>query len=113
MRIEDRDSEELLSPEAAAEVAGCSVRTIRRAYLSGSLIAYRNAHGRFVRVRLGDLRAWMMSGLACSPALSEPELRRVEYGERRFAHDGQASQNLSLLKDARRKRARASSDLGV
>src|SRR5680860_356538 len=52
--------EDLLAPAAAAAIAECSVRTIRRAYSSGLLLAYRDANGRGVRIRYGDLRAWMM-----------------------------------------------------
>ena len=96
-------SEDLLSPAVAADVAGCSVRTIRRAYLSGSLVAYRDAHGRSVRVSYGDLRSWMMSGLACSPALSEVELKRVEYGEAKRS-SSKRSENLALLLEARKRR---------
>jgi excisionase family DNA binding protein len=53
-------SEELLTPAAAARIAARSVRTIRRAYASGTLLAYRDANGRGVRIRYADLRAWMM-----------------------------------------------------
>src|SRR5436309_14601223 len=43
----------------AARIAQRSARTIRRAYLSGRLVAHRDGNGRGVRIRYGDLRAWL------------------------------------------------------
>lgn len=53
-------SEELLSAAAAAAIAERSVRTIRRAYKTGQLAAYRDGGGRRIRIRRTDLRDWMM-----------------------------------------------------
>jgi excisionase family DNA binding protein len=53
--------EQLLSPTSAAQIAQRSVRTIRRAYASGELTAFRDGGGRCVRIRYRDLREWMMS----------------------------------------------------
>jgi excisionase family DNA binding protein len=58
-RVTVRD-DDLLSPAAAAEIAERSVRTIRRAYSSGRLNAYRDRSGRGVRILYRDLRGWMM-----------------------------------------------------
>lgn len=46
-----------LTPQQAAELASCSVDTIRRAYRSGELPAYRVGAG--VRIVREDLDAWL------------------------------------------------------
>lgn len=51
--------DDLLTVADAARIAQRSVRTIRRAYLSGRLIAHRDGNGRGVRIRYGDLHAWL------------------------------------------------------
>jgi excisionase family DNA binding protein len=47
-----------LSVEAAAAEAGVSVDTIRRAYRSGSLLAFRPGGTRRIVIRREDLQAW-------------------------------------------------------
>lgn len=54
----------LLTVAEAASIVGRSVRTLRRAYLSGSLRAYRDGNGRSVRIEYADLRDWMKRGIA-------------------------------------------------
>jgi excisionase family DNA binding protein len=49
---------ERLSVEAAAAEAGVSVDTIRRAYRSGSLLAFRPGGTRRIVIRREDLQAW-------------------------------------------------------
>jgi excisionase family DNA binding protein len=61
MELRLSNESRMLTPGAAAEVAGCSVKTIRRAYSAGTLVAYRDGGGRGVRIRYGDLRDWMMA----------------------------------------------------
>jgi hypothetical protein len=60
----------------AARIAQRSVRTIRRAYLSEKVVvAHRDGKGRSVRIRYGDLRAWLMAEVisqATEPAGSQP-----------------------------------------
>jgi excisionase family DNA binding protein len=51
--------EQLLTPARAAAIAERSVKTIRRAYSSGRLPAYRDGGGRCVRIAYRDLRAWL------------------------------------------------------
>jgi excisionase family DNA binding protein len=51
--------EQLLTPARAAAIASRSVKTIRRAYSSGRLLAYRDGGGRGVRIAYRDLRAWL------------------------------------------------------
>lgn len=46
-----------LTPQQAAELAACSVDTIRRAYRSGELPAYRLGTG--VRIVREELDAWL------------------------------------------------------
>lgn len=108
-------NEELLSPTAAAAIAGRSVRTIRRAYRAGALVAYRDGNGRGVRIRYDDLRQWMMAGLAASPAMKDESkarllMRPVERSDmgKTVARQGALSENLALLNAARaRQRGRA------
>jgi excisionase family DNA binding protein len=61
--VDDRrrlGSDELLSAAAAAAIAERSVRTIRRAYSSGRLAAYRDGGGRGIRIRRADLHDWLL-----------------------------------------------------
>ena len=102
--------EDLLTPAAAAEIAARSVRTIRRAYTAGALPAFRDGGGRGVRIRYGDLRAWMMCepvvvgpvGAPSSPAshllsaIAPPTVRS----------SSALSENLALLRAAREVRQR-------
>lgn len=93
----------MLSPAAAAVVAGCSVRTIRRAYLGGTLLAYRDGRGRGVRIRYGDLREWMM----CEVVEAGAAERHAELGGRSVRGSrGGGSDNLALLVAARERRAK-------
>lgn len=90
-----------------------SVRTIRRAYKSGALLAYRDGSGRSVRIRYADLQDWLMSEPAASPA------RRARASARPLrssaARGGTLTENLALLRAARAARARraAGSDRGA
>jgi excisionase family DNA binding protein len=118
VNVADRhDSEELLTPAAAARIAARSVRTIRRAYANGTLLAYRDANGRGVRIRYADLRAWMMrepvavkGGERSAPAPASvagaPPARRA---------GSTLSENLALLqaaREARRRRGRPAGSAG-
>jgi excisionase family DNA binding protein len=94
----------MLSPRAAAAVAGCSVKTIRRAYWSGTLVAYRDARGRGIRIRYGDLRDWMMAEVVAAVGGVEGLRVEVVNGESRGRSSG-VSGNLELLLAAREKRA--------
>ena len=49
----------MLTVAEAARIAHRSVRTLRRAYLSGNMVAHRDGNGRGVSIRYGDLRAWL------------------------------------------------------
>lgn len=97
--------EALLSPARAAEIAERSVRTIRRAYSSGRLVAFRDGGGRSVRISYGDLRRWMMSEEIVSSATPpRPPLAPLATAS---AGNGGQSDNLALLRAAREHRRRA------
>lgn len=91
--------------EAAVE-ARKSVRTIRRAYRTGKLAAFRDGNGRGVRIRYEDLRQWMMATPAAAPPPSadiERPLGQIRHRKR--SKDRQKpSENLRLLKAARQRR---------
>jgi excisionase family DNA binding protein len=104
----DYDDDELVTVAVAAEIANRSVRTIRRAYLSGRLIAHRDGNGRGVRIRYRDLRDWMMAGpiaTTASTALRAPEPAAGRNRVRRPVNGHGPSENLRLLNAARRLRA--------
>ena len=98
--------EDLLTPAVAAVVARRSVRTIRRAYLGGALVAYRDASGRGVRIRYGDLKSWMMSEVVDgSNELLRGGSSDLAVGERRPVRPvRRESSNLALLVAARERR---------
>jgi excisionase family DNA binding protein len=48
----------LLTPEEAAAIARCSVKTVRRAYATGVLTAYRRRGSRAVRLDKQDVVDW-------------------------------------------------------
>jgi excisionase family DNA binding protein len=51
-------SPKLLTPEEAAAIARCSVKTVRRAYATGALTAYRRRGSRAVLLDDRDVLAW-------------------------------------------------------
>lgn len=95
---------DLLTVAEAARVARRSVRTIRRAYKGGTLVAYRDAGGRGVRVRYEDLCRWMTSEMVVT-ALGFDGLGAVGVaGKRRLGLTSSRSENLALLAAARHRR---------
>jgi excisionase family DNA binding protein len=98
-------NDDLLVPIDAAEIATRSVRTIRRAYSSGRLTAYRDRSGRGVRIRYGDLRNWMMAEEISSTGSKADELTTpLSAGA---CPPGSFEQSLSLLRAARGSRRRS------
>lgn len=97
--------DDLLSPAQAAATARRSVRTIRRAYRRGTLVAYRDGNGRGVRIRYGDLHQWLLAGTASAPprrtnAPPPPGPRkRLDMGGKTATEE--RSENLDLLNAAR------------
>jgi hypothetical protein len=97
--------DDVLSVRDAARVAQRSARTIRRAYLSGKLVAHRDGNGRGVRVLYGDLRAWLLAELVAprsAPASSEIAADVDVTRARPRVRTG----NLELLTATRRRRVR-------
>jgi hypothetical protein len=97
--------DDMLIVNDAARIAQRSARTIRRAYLSGRLVAHRDGNGRGVRIHYGDLRAWLLAELVTprsEPASSELMARVDVKRARARANTG----NLELLTAARQRRAR-------
>ena len=98
--------DDVLTVADAARVAQRSVRTIRRAYLSAKLVAHRDGNGRSVRIRYGDLRAWLMADVI-TRATEPPSPRPVGRAEVRKRAEGRAKTgNLELLTAARARRTR-------
>jgi hypothetical protein len=106
-RLHDED---MVTVADSARIAKRSVRTIRRAYLSGRLVAHRDANGRRITIRYGDLRAWLLA----DPIIPESEppsselVGRVDV--RRRAPGPATTGNLELLAAARRRRTRRARD---
>lgn len=98
----DLQGEDLLAPSDAARIAARSVRTIRRAYSSGQLRAFRDRGGRGVRIRYADLRDWML-GEEISPTAGDGE-RAETVITRVDAPPGSREQSLALLRTARSSR---------
>lgn len=108
--VDSLNRDDLLTVAMAAALAGRSPRTIRRAYRSGALLAYRDGNGRGIRIRYGDLRQWMMAAtVGMSARQEEDEVRQLRSPLERLDMNGKASsrrgpsENLALLKAARRR----------
>jgi excisionase family DNA binding protein len=102
--------DEVLTVADAARLARRSVRTLRRAYVSGKLTAHRDGNGRGVSIRYGDLRAWLTAEvIASAPALA-PSRAIARPNVSGKADAGVTTGNPELLTAAlqrRRRRARA------
>lgn len=72
----------LLTPEEAATVARCSIKTVRRAYTNGALTAYRRRGSRAVLLDPDDVRLWVRGQLVRPSApptdSSRPRRRSTE-----------------------------------
>jgi excisionase family DNA binding protein len=93
-------ADEFVTTAQAAQIVGCSRRTIRRAYISGALIAHRDGNSRRVRIRPCDLREWMIAepipASAMNMAAAEPAFRSARSSRR---------SSLELLRAARATRS--------
>jgi excisionase family DNA binding protein len=98
--------DDMLTVTDAARIAQRSARTIRRAYLSGRLVAHRDGNGRGIRIHYGDLRAWMLAELVAprSEPTSSELMARVDLKGSRSSR--QNTGNLELLSAVRRRRSR-------
>jgi excisionase family DNA binding protein len=103
-RLHDDD---VVTVADAAQIAQRSIRTIRRAYMSGKLLAHRDGNGRGVRIRYADLRAWLLAQ-PIRPAREQPASRPVaRINVRKRPEGGAKTENLELLTVARERRGRA------
>lgn len=97
-------SDDLLTVAVAAEIAARSVRTIRRAYRRGALVAHRDGNGRTVRIRYGDLWNWMTAKPVALPSVAtDPPTGEIRHRKRADSRSG-PSENLRLLDAARQRR---------
>jgi excisionase family DNA binding protein len=64
----------LLTPEEAARIARCSIKTVRRAYAMGGLTAYRRRGSRAVLLDNQDVLAWARGELLQPTARMMPNL---------------------------------------
>lgn len=108
-------SPNLLTPEEAATIARCSVKTVRRAYATGALTAYRRRGSRAVLLDDQDVLAWARGQLlqptapATSPLESmsaEPQARKPTTRVEQVARTSNPGSQLrfDLSKDALRGR---------
>jgi hypothetical protein len=97
--------DDLLTVAEAALIAHRSVRTLRRAYLAGRLVAHRDGNGRGVTIRYGALLAWLTADVVRPPSAvaSSNPVPRVDV--RRHANAQGQTGNLELLSAERRRRA--------
>jgi excisionase family DNA binding protein len=101
-----RHDDNVVTVAEAARIAERSTRTIRRAYMSGSLVAHRDGNGRIVRIRYGDLRAWLLAEVV-SPKPEPPASDAVgRLASRVPAHRPRDSGNLELLAATRERLGR-------
>jgi hypothetical protein len=101
-----RDNDLITVADAAAEAEKCE-RTIRRAYRRGALEAWVDGNGRSVRIRYGDLRAWMMAR-STRPAPKRIERDRVRRSSPSGPRSEGTAENLRLLAAARGQRDKSS-----
>jgi excisionase family DNA binding protein len=107
MARERGEIDSVLTVAEAAVIARRSVRTIRRAYRSGRLSAFRDGNGRSVHIRYGDLCEWLMAGSASAapPSLGIDRPYGQVRHRKRADERSRASENLRLLKAARQRRS--------
>src|SRR3954453_7739632 len=97
--------DDLLTVAEAARVAHRSVRTLRRAYLAGRMVAHRDGNGRGVTIRYADRLPWLTADVLRQrsvAATSKPAVR-VDVRAKNAPSD---TGNLELLSVARSKRER-------
>jgi hypothetical protein len=98
------DDDDMLTVADAARVARRSVRTLRRAYLSGRMIAHRDGNGRGVTIRYGDLRAWLTAEVIRRAPTAARAVAQVDVRTRAGAPA--ATGNAELLSAALQRRGR-------
>src|SRR3954453_4970217 len=96
--------DDLLTVAEAGRDAHRSVRTLRRAYLAGRMVAHRDGNGRGVAIRYADLLAWLTADVIRqrSVAAARRPVVRVDVDAKNAPVD---TGNLELVSAARTKRA--------
>ena len=107
--------DDTLTVADAARIAQRSLRTIRRAYLSGKLVAHRDGNGRNVSIRYSDLRQWLLAEeITPETGVLQPLVGRAEIRTPGKTHAKTGNlELLSAARERRRRAARASSPGGV
>lgn len=100
----DYRDDDLLTVAEAARIAHRSVRTLRRAYLAGRMVAHRDGNGRGVTIRYADLLAWLTADVIRPrpEAYASKPVVRVDV---RAKNAPVETGNLELLSAARSQRA--------
>jgi len=70
-------SPKLLTPEEAAAIARCSIKTVRRAYATGVLTAYRRRGSRAVLLDNQDVLAWVQGQILQPTAATTPPVESM------------------------------------
>jgi excisionase family DNA binding protein len=97
-------SSELLTPVEAARLVRCSLRTLRRAYTSGELAAYRSPGGRSVRLLREEVVAFFLAETVDGrPLRTRPRKRRAA---RQTAHTPAVNGDPLSIEAIRARRAR-------
>ena len=89
----------LLTPEEAAKIARCSIKTVRRAYANGALTAYRRRGSRAVLLDNQDVLAWARGELLqptghTMPNVDSKPLRQTQRNSARREDGGPRSRKL-------------------
>jgi hypothetical protein len=116
LRSNHRD-DDLLTVAEAALIAHRSVRTLRRGYLAGRIVAHRDGNGRGVTIRYADLTRVAdrrgRSAAVARPVMEPDRARRRPHGTRRAGPDRQpraAQRGAPPTRDARTRRRLAASE---
>jgi excisionase family DNA binding protein len=112
----------LLTPEEAAEIGRCSVKTVRRAYARGDLAAHRRRGSRAILLDKADVIAWA-NGELLQPTLpnlhdmqvvaSTPRGRHLDARQRRpqtpasTQDPGRVNLSAAALRDRRATKTKA------
>ena len=76
----------LLTAEEAAAIGRCSVKTVRRAYATGALVAYRRRGSRAVLLDRRDVLAWVQGEILKPVVPTMAEIGRASCRERVSYH---------------------------
>jgi excisionase family DNA binding protein len=100
--------DDLLTVAEAARIARRSIRTLRRAYRSGSLRAHKDGNGRGIRIEYADLRDWM-TGEAVTATRRHAKRRRQTpaIGAMERPRATKLAENLKRLEAARSRKSRS------